>query len=391
MRVLFISSTDDHLGGSKSLLELVQLLKDEEIEIIVVNPFHNRLNETLNKMGIENYSVGYHLNICRQNCGGVKYIVKYCAKFVRYKILQVIGIYNLKKTVDFTKVDIIHQNSSVVDIGVYFAKKYYIPLIWHLREFGDLDFNFRYFHKNIGKYISENSQRVITISKSVNDAWIEKGVVPEKMVTIIHGVNPEGINPREKQEDIIRFLFAGNIVPQKGQFDFIKAVAELKDEYKSQISLDFYGTCEDSYKDEIEKYLVENNLEHTIRLKGYSDNLKCLLKEYDVGIVNSRCEAMGRVTIEYMMAGLCVLASDQGANVELTQNGKYGILYNYGDRNSIVNNMIHIITNRKVVQSMGIAARERALREYSIVENVDKFTHLYSEVLSERDRKYGTN
>lgn len=69
MKVLIIASTDDSLGGAKSLLELVELLKEKKIQIVVVNPFHNDLNVKLNEMKIENYSVGYHLNICRKDCG----------------------------------------------------------------------------------------------------------------------------------------------------------------------------------------------------------------------------------------------------------------------------------------------------------------------------------
>ena len=163
MKVCIIASTDDSLGGAKSLLELVELLKEKNIQIVVVNPFHNNLNVKLNEMKIENYSVGYHLNICRKDCGLFKFLIKYCIKFVRYKLYQLRGIYNLSKKIDFTKIDIIHQNNSVEDIGVYFSKKYNIPLVWHLREFGDKDFNFYYFHKNIGKYISDNSSKVISI------------------------------------------------------------------------------------------------------------------------------------------------------------------------------------------------------------------------------------
>lgn len=391
MKVLIVSSTDDHLGGSKSLLEMVFLLKERGVEVIVVNPFHNRLNIALNEMGIENYSVGYHLNICRKNCNGIIYIFKYWIKFTRYKLFQVRGIINLKRVIDFNEVDIIHQNNSVEDIGVYFSKKYGIPLIWHLREFGDLDFNFRYFHKNIASYISDNSQAVITISSAVRNAWVEKGLSDEKTVTIIHGVNPEGIKTREEHDGSIKMIFAGNITPQKGQFGFIKAIAQLDEYYKSKIYLDLYGTCEKSYKEEIEEYIVANNLSMRVHLKGYTDNLKALLNKYDVGVVNSRCEAMGRVTIEYMMAGLCVLASDRGSNIELTQNGKYGVLYRYGDISSIVEKIKYLVDNLSNINFIGNAARERALQEYSIVNNIDKITNLYNNVMQERGKKHGTN
>lgn len=380
MKVLIIASTDDSLGGAKSLLELVELLKEKKIQIVVVNPFHNDLNVKLNEMKIENYSVGYHLNICRKDCGMLKFLIKYYVKFVRYKLYQLRGIYNLSKKIDFTKIDIIHQNNSVEDIGVYFSKKYNIPLVWHLREFGDKDFNFYYFHKNIGKYISDNSSKVIAISNAIKSAWIEKGVSPEKIITIVHGVNPNGIIPRKKHEGKKRIIFAGNIVPHKGQFDFIKAIKQLDIERKKSILVDFYGTCEEKYKKEIVAYINENGLQDVVRLMGYSSDLKNHLCDYDIGVVNSRCEAMGRVTIEYMMAGLCVLASNTGANTEMLSDD-CGILYEYNNPQSMMSMLLYLLNNTEKMKVYGKCARKKALDKYSIVKNIDLFVELYESLI----------
>ncbi len=380
MKVLIIASTDDRLGGAKSLLELVELLKQKGVQVIVVNPFHNNLNIKLNEMNIENYSVGYHLNICRIDCGPLKFVLKYCVKFIRYKLYQIRGIYNLKKKIDFTQIDVIHQNNSVEDVGVYFSKKYNIPLVWHLREFGDKDFDFYYFHRNIGKYISDNSQRVIAISNAVRDAWVEKGISTEKIVTIVHGVNPDGIITRKEHEEKIRIVFAGNIVPQKGQFDFIKAINQLDAKNKQSILVDFYGTCAEDYRKEIITYIDDNGLQKTIRLMGYSNNLKSHLCEYDVGVVNSRCEAMGRVTIEYMMAGLCVLASNTGANPEMLSDN-CGVLYEYNNSVSMLDALSYLLSNTEKIKLYGEHAREKALTKYSITKNVSLFVELYENAL----------
>ena len=82
MRIVFFTSTDDHLGGAKSLLELVELLKDQDIQIIVMNPYHNQLNEKLDALKIENYSCGYQMDICKKDCKGIKYSAKYLIKYL---------------------------------------------------------------------------------------------------------------------------------------------------------------------------------------------------------------------------------------------------------------------------------------------------------------------
>lgn len=380
MKVLYIASTDDRLGGAKSLLEMVGLMNKSGIEVVVVNPFYNQLNVELTKLGIENYSSGYHLNICKKDCSGVRYCAKFLAKYFRYKILQVRGIINLEKQIDFTEIDIIHINNSVQDIGVYFAKKYSIPLVWHLREFGELDFNFRYFHQKMGKYISKYATKAIAISDAIKNEWVRKGLDPQKIVTIVHGVNPDGIKQRSTHDELTRMVFSGTIVPQKGQMDFIRALTHLDKVSIKKFRLDLYGNCDDKYRKEVEDYIEKNDLKGIVELKGYSNNLKEQLCKYDVGIVNSRCEAMGRVTIEYMMAGLCVLASDTGANTELLNSGEYGVLYEYGSPDSIVSALAHLADNQYELWNLGNKARVYALENYSIKENYLKYIELYKTI-----------
>lgn len=383
MKVLFFASTDDCLGGAKSLLELVDLLKSNGVELLVINPFHNKLNEKLDKLGIENYSAGYHLNICRKDCKGLKFGAKYILKFIRYSLFQLRAIRYIERTVDFSSIDIIHTNNSVEDIGVYFSKKYNKPHIWHLREFGDLDFNFYYFHKNIGQYISEHSTYMVAISNAIKKAWIKKGAADSKIVTICHGVKASIIEQAEHQNEKIRMIFAGTIIPEKGQFEFIKALTKLNEADIEKFQLDFYGTCEDAYLKELIDYIKENNLEQIVSFKGYTNHLNELLKEYDIGIINSRCEAMGRVTIEYMLAGLCVLASDRGANIELIDHEQYGLLYEYDNVDSIVEKLVYISNHPQEVIDIGKRARKNAMENYSIEKNVMKFIELYRRVINE--------
>lgn len=49
-----------------------------------------------------------------------------------------------------------------------------------------------------------------------------------------------------------------------------------------------------------------------------------------IAVTASRCEAFGRVTVEYMMAGLAVIVSNTGANPEIIKDGETGLVYQYG-------------------------------------------------------------
>lgn len=351
--------------------------------MIVLNPYKNGLNDRLDELGIENYSVGYRLNICKKNGSGLKYYLKFFIKYVLYILSQGFAKINIKRKIDFSEIDIIHTNNSVMDIGAHFAKKYQKKHIWHLREFGKEDFNFVYFKKNYGKYISNNASKVIAITNIVKDSWVSKGVDVEKVRVITHGVsNQKFINlTRNQSDDKIKFIFLGNIVPEKGQFGFIKALSKLSDQEKSKLELHLYGSITSGYQEELSHFIQKNNLEDVVFFKGYIKNVEKVLPNYDIGIVNSKCEAMGRVTIEYMMAGLCVFASNRGANTELLRHGQMGVLYEYGNEDEIRSLLQNVVENIDLYRAMGEKSKSYAFEQFSIENNVNKFIELYRECL----------
>lgn len=378
MRILFFTSTDGKLGGAKSLIELVVELKKKGIYCIVLNPYKNELNDELNQIGIENHSVGYELSICRKDCKGLIFIIKYIIKYFRYRLLQLRAIISIERIIDFNTIDIIHTNNTVEDIGVFFSKKYNIPHIWHLREFGKLDFDFVYFRRDIGKYISNNSDRIIAISNAIKTYWVEQGIEENKVSVIIHGIRPECIVKSEhKNDNVLNMILSGAIIPGKGQKEIVYAVMKLPSKYQHQLKIDFYGTCSDkNYLNELLELVSSNGLEKIIEYKGFSQEMNKIYSHYDIGINNSRCEGMGRSTIEYMAAGLYILASNTGANPEILNYGEYGSLFEYGNINSLMECIMKTIKHKNEIKSIG-EKNVRVSDKYNIEKNINRIVHEY--------------
>ena len=82
-------------------------------------------------------------------------------------------------------------------------------------------------------------------------------------------------------------------------------------------------------------------------------------------------EAFGRVTVEAMLSGRPVLASDTGANSELVQDNITGWLFNSGDAKSLAGKMEEIINTPNNLFEMGKAAFESARNQYYIPINTD--------------------
>lgn len=388
LRVLYIASDEPGNGGSgKSLIEFISILKDNDlVEPIVINTNRNALNQKLDELGIENYSIGYKVNVCRKENSKFKFFVKYIIKYLRYLWGDFIARKELDKVLDFSSIDLIHVNNSTQDISAYIRKKYNIPVVWHIREFGDKDFELLYFKKNIGEYISLNADGVIAISDAIKQDWISKGIDSKKITTIMHGVNPEGIVEACHTNEKIRMVFTGKISRAKGQELFIHALSKLEPQYQKMIEVDFLGGGDVRYIQKLGLLANEMGLKSVVHFRGYCENVKDLLSSYDVGIVNSKSEGMGRVTIEYMFAGLCVLASNRGANVEILKKSNSGFLYEYDNADSIIQCIKNICENRDTIITNGKKARQYACDHFSIQKNVLDYYQLY-QIILEADRK----
>ena len=77
-----------------------------------------------------------------------------------------------------------------------------------------------------------------------------------------------------------------------------------------------------------------------------------------IAVVASKSEAFGRVTIEAMLGGLVVVATDAGANSELIDNGKTGYLYPSGDYHKLYECIYKIQENRENMYETAVKSAE---------------------------------
>ena len=165
--------------------------------------------------------------------------------------------------------------------------------------------------------------------------------------------------------------------------NFIEAVSNLDKKVLDNIEIHFVGSGEDKYVNDIKSFIENNDLKKYIYLDGYDSNIRDHIKEYDIGIINSKSEAFGRVTAEYMATGLCVLASNTGANVELIDDNKTGILFKYKDEKDICKKIEYISNNKNIIKEIGTKARKEVLSKYSKETNAKNVYELYKKIEGE--------
>lgn len=390
MNILVISDADVKYGASHSLLHMVQALKEQyKINIKVVLPADSEFRIKLEKMGCDVFCIHYAPFYQGIPIDLWKFPIKYIIRGVPYWYGRIRAVKEVERSVDLNTIDLIHSNSSREDLGALIASKHNIPLIWHIREFGDRDYTCYSYRKNYIEFMNENASRFITVSDAVKEHWVKKGISTRKIDRIYNGISQKSILSKtydgaDQKRKNMKMAMVGSVSKTKGQIWAIEAIKQLCDD-DIQVTLDIFGDGVRSYEKKLKKRIREYGIEHLVKFKGYQKDVGKILSLYDIGLMCSRDEGFGRVTVEYMMAGLCVIASNTGANPELIEDGVSGLLYQYGDISSLANAIKRCIENPDLRFRLSEHGRLRANTEFTAARNATQVYEVYKRVLNSID------
>ena len=366
MKILFIAHEKDLNGASKSLLELIKCLQDNNEIYVLTQYSKGRFVNELDKLSVKKIVLPYYRWIERKNIRlrWILYKIKWMlyANSVNRRTSRIVSDIVLDE-----KIDVIHTNSSVIDIGVRVHKLNGCPHVMHLREFGDLDFNMIPFlpYNELYDKMNEGTNRFICISKAIENHY--SNLYNKKV--IYNGVSKDNINFVDKDfTGNINILIAGRISKEKGQDIAIKALDYLFENGNKSINLYLAGSGE---------IQIPNKLKNNVKLLGYVNDMPRLRKEMHIEIVSSKAEAFGRVTVEAMMGGLIVIGSNAGGTPELISNGENGFLFKCEDFVDLANKIDYCLKNRDALCNISENARKYAIDNFSIERCASEITDLY--------------
>lgn len=300
--------------------------------------------------------------------------VKYAALLLSYPSL----IRQLKKY----DIDMVHSNGSVFDLGARISRTLGVPHVWHLREFGTEDDTVKpVWGENFIRKAYRGGDAFIAISDAIKKSY--NGRIPQdKIYRIYNGIDVSKYCKLAKHDnDLVQYVIVGVVTPHKNQFEAIRAAAYLVSKGVTAFHLTIIGQESSDYANEIKKYANDQNLDEYVSFLGLRNDVPDLLQKMDVGLMLSKTEAFGRVTIEYMFQNLAVIGSDTGANPELIEDGKTGLLYHFGDEKELAEKMNSFIENKQFLISLAEAGRKFALETFPSVKNSDAVFSLYKKVL----------
>ena len=276
--------------------------------------------------------------------------------------------------------DIIHSNGSVISLGALISRSKRVPHVWHLREFGNLDFNL---HSLLGplyeKWVYRHADAYIAISEIIKSHFAAL-IPPEKIRTIYNGVAvPETMREEKHNKTDVQLCMLGLVSESKNQKEALRAVDLLVHrEGVRHFHLSFVGHEEYPYIDELRTFVATHGLGDYVTFMGERSNVDELLNTMNIGLMLSQSEAFGRVTVEYMMHEMAVIASDTGANREIVVDGVTGCIYPLGNVEALTARMKQLIADHALIGNYGTAGKKRALSLFTSERNTFEVYQVYS-------------
>lgn len=326
----FFHDTDYFSGGTRSLLDIIDFYTERSIMgVIAVFPSDSgSAIDYLKHKGIPTVTSHYYQIRAGIDESVLRKLLLFPKRIFQLLLsriwMQIVTIPQLKKT----HVNVVYSNTSFIIAGLWAGKEMGVPVVAHFREFGEEDhkisvwFGRKSFYKMALRY-----KKIICISEALKRKY--ESFLPSKKLIVIHDdvsskyINQDALN--RKITGQLNILIAGNLTPGKGQLTAIRSLTNLLKQ--RDVILYIAGNPSDiEYVNEIKKYISENHIAKNVKMLGLVKDMNELRKEMDVGIVLSEKEAFGRVTIEGMLSGLIMIASNEGGSPELIQDGVTGFL-----------------------------------------------------------------
>ena len=365
MKVVYIADIGIEGGATKSLVELVDTMKKENgVEPVVLTSGYNRLNELLNADGIENHAVGHGAFLQGAPDAVWKKPIKWGLFAAYYYLHYHSSIRKALRLIDWKSVDLIHTNVARDDLGMEISRRTGVPNLCHIREFAELDFNCWSYRPHYVKYLAQNTDGFIAISEAVKRYWIAKGIPENKIEVIYNGVDCQKIKPADHrkwaEDPTVKMVIVGGVIPNKGQYQAIEALCMLPERIRPYFRLDVIGGITETYKLKLSEPLKKCGIENQVRFLGACNDVYDRLKDYHIGLMCSKAEGFGRVTVEYMHAGLVVIASDTGANLELIQDQTTGLIYHRDDVKTLTQKLVYVWEHKDKIAEIADRGKKEA-------------------------------
>lgn len=248
--------------------------------------------------------------------------------------------------------------------------------------------------RNLERMASHWCDKMIFISQPLVDWALREGVADKKkIVKIYSGIDLEQFCPStEEEKNSIRDKWnigrndavigiVSKLWDGKGHTTLIKAFKEVKNDIaNARLVIVGEGYLEDKLRNLVDELGINDYVIFT----GFQYNVSELIACFDIAVLPSFFEGMGRVLLEAMAMGKPVVASRVGGIPDLVKDGVNGLLITPGNIEELANSMKRLLRDKSLASDIGKKGLKSVTDNFSSEIMVKSIRSVYIEQLERK-------
>ncbi len=366
MKVLHITSPKTWRGGEQQLTYLVEELKSQGLDQVVMCPFNS---------AVHRYCLKKHFN-------HVTYFKGFSANpMVAFRV------YHLCKR---ERIDLIHVHDSHAHNFAILAAVLTnndVPIVVSRR----VDFPVTDSTLSSYKYNHAHIARIICVSQAILEV-MRPSIEDESKLCVVHsGIDLDRFKNVRKQ-DLLREEFnldadtkiIGNVAALAPHKDYPTFIRTAKALINDGVKAHFFGIGEGPSRKEVERCIEEEGMEEHITLTGFRDNVVDLLSSLDLFLITSKTEGLGTSILDALASGTPVVATEAGGIVEIIRSGENGLLAPTEDPQAVAAQVKRLLDD-EALRAKCVAEGTKTVEAFSKEQMAKRTREIYAEVLSSSD------
>jgi len=279
-------------------------------------------------------------------------------------------------------VHLVHTNTLFAHLyGGLAARHLRLPCVWHHQDLVERDRLWGLFNWTMRTAAAHLADHVICVSGGVQST-LDNRVAS----TVIYNAldddwwQPEGTISQRTGNTV---GFVGRIAYSKGLDILVDAMTTVS-KAVADVRFDFVGNVprvEAGYSAHLKAQIREKQLGSVVRFLPYQNDLKALIRSWQLLVLPSRREAMGRVLIEAGALGIPVVATSVGGIPEVVQEGVTGLLVPPNNPQKLGEAIVKLLMHPDLALRMGQNARALTRQIFSSKAMIESVLDVYAKVL----------
>ena len=363
MRVLLVDLEREWRGGQNQAFLLVKGLRERGHEVQLVAAERSALGERATAYGAQ-------------------------VDFVWRGLFRAPAAWQVRKLLRGGRFDLVHANEAHAVTAVWLA-------LWGRRRSRRIPF---VISRRVGYPLGKSAlaqgryraaAKIVANSKWVAEQAAASGAPREKLGVVYEGAEiPPRFTAEQRQRARGRWGIAesaallgcvGVLLPDKGQEWLIRALVEVKKEFRgAKLLLAGDGPC----RARLEGLARELGLQDDVIFAGFVKDVESVYAALDVFLLPSFFEALNNSLLAAMAYEIPSIAFNKGALGEIIEDGESGLLVSGAKVEEISGAVIKLLRERNFAQQLGRSGCIRVEQNFSAKKMVEGMIQVYEACLS---------